>query len=297
MSITGLPLITLTLFATGAVAAGTLLLWYRFGRWRLVSRAVGVLLAEVLTVLSIGLVANRLDGFYPSWQALTGDTGTAVVTATQKAGRLDRTVHSPRAAALPWHAYGSAAWRLAGPPTVILPSGYVARTSVSYPAVLDLVDPGPDGAAAVRAAMRMSTITVVAVPTAATTASALTTLPGQLCRDARATTHGWAIVATPRQAGLAQRIIAALPGRFSSLALVGRAAVHVPPGVEVAIASTAPTTVRHGSTNTRLGNGVTALTSTVPWLWHTAAGWAAGQTSLPLAAPKLLPTSTRTGRA
>jgi lysyl-tRNA synthetase class 2 len=290
VSLTGVPLIALAILATMATIAGTVLLWSRFGRWRLVSRTVGVLLAETLTVLSIGLIVNRVDGFYPSWQALSGDTGTTVVTAMQRAGRLDNKLHGTGAAALPWHPASGGSWRLVGAPTMVTPTGYTSRAMLSYPAVLDLVDPGPDGKAAVTAARGIAAVSVVAVPSAATTAAALASLPADLSGDVRATTRGWAIVATAKRAALAERLIAAAPGRFGALVVIGAAPPpQVAEGIAVAVVRSVPS---HGGKAVRPPAGLTELASAASAFWHTAIEWAAGQTSLPLAAARQLPAAT-----
>jgi hypothetical protein len=59
MTLTGLPLIITTALLTVLVLAGTILLWSRFGRWRLLTRSLGVVLAQALVVATVGLIANR----------------------------------------------------------------------------------------------------------------------------------------------------------------------------------------------------------------------------------------------
>jgi hypothetical protein len=210
MSLTGVRLILLAALVTAAIAAATVLLWSRYGRWRLLSRIAGVLLTEVLVVLTIGLVVNREQQLYPSWQALAGDTGTTAVAAAPQAGRLDTELHGTAAESVPWQPADAATWRLAGAPTVMVPANYLSRPAVSYPVVLSLG--GPGSAAAV--------VSVVAVPTAATTAGALATLPAELSQDLRVTARGWALVASAKQAALAKQLMAAMPGRFGALVMV-----------------------------------------------------------------------------
>jgi hypothetical protein len=210
MSLTGVRLILLAALVTAAIVAATVLLWSRYGRWRLLSRTAGVLLTEAMVVLTIGLVVNRHEQFYPSWQALSGDTGTTVVAAARQAGRLDVELHGTAAETVPWQPSDVATWRLAAPPTVVVPADYLARPSVSYPVVLSLGDPGRN----------LADVSVAAVPTAATTAAALATLPAELSRDLRVTTQGWALVASAKQAAFARQLMAAAPGRFRALIVV-----------------------------------------------------------------------------
>ena len=267
MALTGRPLIALTLLATAAVITATILLWSRSGRWRLVLRPAGVLLCEALVVLSAGLIVNRHEQFYPSWQALAGDTGPAPATAERAAGRLDSSF-GPRLT-VTWRPPGSAAWRLAGGTTVSVPRGYLgARGSV--PALIALGG-RPAGADLVR---------VAADPTKQTTATALAGLPSALAAELRLTGHGWALLASSTDADLAARLAGVDPGRFAALVVVGAlpAGFRPPPFVAVAVARPATT---HG----RLPHGVTGLTGS----WTAATRWAAAQTPAPLAAPEVLP--------
>ena len=292
MSLTGVPLIIVAVLATIATGAATGWLWSRYGRWRLPIRTAGILLVETLAVFTVGLVVNRVEQFYPSWQVLEGDTGTAVVTAARHAGRIDGRVHGHAAAALTWRPASVSAWRLAAAPTVVVPQGYLDRKSVTFPAVLSLVDAGPDGAEAVRAAKRVAAVSVVVAPSARTTAAALATLPASLDQDVRATTHGWAVVATMRQAALAVRLIRSAPARFGALVLVGGSATVRPPndrpGGEVAVAVVRPAP-GHGIKAAALPAGTAALTGAGASAWTAASAWAAGQCSPPLAAPVQLP--------
>ena len=267
MSLVGLPLIALTLLATAAAITGTTLLWSRYGRWRLLSRSAGLLLCEALVVLSVGLIANRHEQFYPSWQALAGDTGTVPATAVRAAGRLDSSFGQKSTVA--WQPPGSAAWHLAAPATVSVPPGYLAARG-SYPALIALGGrPSGDGL-----------IRVTVDPTRQTTATALTGLPAALGADLRLTGHGWALVASSAHAILAARLTGRDPGRFAALAVVGGlpAGFRRPPFVAVAV-------IRPATAHGHLPRGITALTGS----WATAARWAAAQTPAALAAPAILP--------
>src|SRR5690242_13117471 len=147
MMLTGVPLIAVAVLVTTAAGAVTVLLWSRFGRWRLLSRTVGILLTEALVVATIGLVVNRVDMFYPSWAALEGRTGTTAVAATRRAGRLDGVVRGTAAGTVPWRPADATAWRFAGIPRVVFPAGYRRRSSVAYPTVVSLVDSQSQAAA------------------------------------------------------------------------------------------------------------------------------------------------------
>lgn len=268
MALTGVPLIALTVLATAAAIAVTTLFWGRFGRWRPVTRSAGVLLCEALIVLSAGLIANRHEQFYPSWQALAG-TGTKTTTAVQPAGRLDADF-GPGTTTVVWRPTGSAAWRLASNAQVTVPHDYVGSQR-SFAALVALGGK-PAGGDLVR---------VIALPTSKTTPGALANLPSLLGADVRVTGHGWALVSSTADASLAARLIEADRGRFAALALVG----GPPPGFrwppEVALAVARPASARG-----KLPRGVTPLTGT----WAAAAGWAAARTPLPLGAPQVLPT-------
>jgi hypothetical protein len=271
MELTGIPLILLTLVAAAAAVAGTILLWSRFGRWRLLSRAIGVLLCETLVVLSVGLIANRQEQFYPSWQALSGDTGTKSTTAARRAGRLDASF-GPGRSTLAWQPPGSAAWHLKSNAEVAVPPGY--RAHPAFPALLAL---GGRPAAS-------GLVSVVAYPAVRTSAATLADLPALLGVDLRVTGHGWAVVAAAAQAKLAAQLVQDDPGRFAALVVVGKppAGFRPPPVPGLAVAVARPASMRG-----TLPVGVTALSGS----WPAATAWAVAQTALPLAAPQVLPTA------
>jgi hypothetical protein len=209
--LTGIPLLLLAVAATAAAGALTFWSWRRGGRWRPLTRVASVLLLEALMVAGAGLVVNRAEEFYPSWTALAGRTGTTVRTERVAAGRLDGSLTAPagQPQVLAWRPRSVSRWKLAGVPELVLPAGYQSRPGVAFPVVLALV---ADPRAALATARRLAdVITVVAVPTAGTSAAALADLPAELRRDVRATAGGWDVVA-PDQ--LTARLAAAEPPGF-----------------------------------------------------------------------------------
>ena len=263
VALTGVPLLAAVALAAAAAIAAIIALWSRFGRWRLLGRAAGVLLCELLVVLSAGLIANRGGQFYPSWQALLGHTGTATVTAPRPAGRLDAQLAG--VTALRWQPVDSAGWRLAAPAEVVAPPGYAEQASATFPVVVEL---GGNAAEHSPGVVGRGVVGVVVVPSARTTAAALASLPAALARDLRVTGRGWALVTSAAQAPLAEQLIRQEPGRFAALAVVGDALpADVRPGPALAVA------VMHSTS--------------------AATEWAVRQTAAALAAPLVLPTAVR----
>jgi len=271
VSLTGVPLILLAVLATVAAGFVTVWCWSRFGRQRMLVRTVGVLLSEALLVLSAGLIANRVDQFYPSWAALAGHTGAAATTVSRAAGRLDRTLHAGGAEIVPWQPSGATSWHLIGHASLVVPAGYASRRTTTFPVVLDLAGPHSAG----------DTVTVHLSPSAKTTAAALASLPAYLDRDVRVTTRGWAIVASMKDAVFAAELVKSAPGRFVALVLVGEGRPR-PCGIAMAV-------VRRRAAGVPLPPGTTVLTGSGAQAWTVATDWAAGQTSPPLAASVQLP--------
>ncbi|GAA3347357.1 hypothetical protein GCM10020358_61840 [Amorphoplanes nipponensis] len=219
MTLIGVPLILVAGAATLTVIGLLGWSWNRGGRRRrLPTRVLGVLLGEALLVLTIGLVANRQELFYPSWQALAGRTSTTAGSVPVAAGRLDASL--ARHPDQPWQPAGSAAWHLAAPPAVTVPAAYPVRP-VAFPVLLALGGrPAPADLVEVRLEPGPRT-------------DALAGLPGLLAGDLRVTSHGWVIVAAAARVPLAGRLVAEFPGRFTALAVTGHAAT--PPGCPVPV--------------------------------------------------------------
>jgi hypothetical protein len=203
MSLTGRPLILLTGVLTVLVVAATVRLWRTR---RLPVRAIGLILVETLVVLTAGLIANRVAGFYPSWRALAGDLGTTTRTDPQASGRLDTELAGTRDG-LPWTPSAETA-------TLIPPPGYGQLADRAFPVVVVLTTGAP--APRIRAVPDVVTVVLTRVPETAD----LARLPGWLERDARVTSHDWAIVTDRRYAPLAAEWSRLAPGRFRTVVVV-----------------------------------------------------------------------------
>jgi hypothetical protein len=205
VSLTGLPLILLTGVLAAVAVAATVRGWRLSGRKRTPVRIAGLVAVEVLVVAGIGLVVNRHEGFYPSWQAL-GATETVVVPPAVTTGRLDGTLDAD--GVVTWSPPEAAAWRLAAEPLLVAPPDYAKHPDRTFPVVVALTTAA--GARETRrvAASATGVLTVVLVPTAASTAASLGTLRGRLGQDAR-TADGLVVLADPAWTPLAS----AWPGR------------------------------------------------------------------------------------
>jgi hypothetical protein len=230
MSLTGMPLVVSAVVCTVAVLAGTVLLWNRWGGWRLLTRPVGVLLTEALVLVSVGLVVNRSEQFYPTWQSLfqAGYTGGTSYAAAP--GGLDAWLaaqpgaDSGQALAFTWRQAGWPGWGLSAPPTVVVPGGYLRHKGLRYPVIVVLVGatvagtPGADKAGAA--------VVVYVHPVAAAKAAVLATdLAGAVSGALRVTAYRWAVVADPALAAFSADVVTALPTRYSTLADLCTAAV------------------------------------------------------------------------
>jgi hypothetical protein len=246
MSLVGVPLLVLAAaLAVGAVAA-TVWGWRRGGRWRLLTRPLGVLLSQALILISAGLVVNRSEEFYPSWAALAGQQEAEVVAPAVPDGRLDDALRARavpgRAVTVPWRPDGVAAWHLAGPATVVVPPDYLSRSTAAFPVVVSLVS-GPPGSTSLTPATGSpawpagSPVLLNAPASDRTAATDIAgALPGRLAADLRTTGHGWVLVAAWHQAGLAARAVASAPGRFTAVALIA-AAPPVSPAASPAVSA------------------------------------------------------------
>jgi hypothetical protein len=135
VSLTGLPLILLTWVLVIVAVVATVRWWRLSGRRRVPVRVGGLVLIELLVVAGVGLIVNREDSFYPSWQAL-GGLRNSVTVPSAPTGRLDGKLdgHVP----VTWSPPEAAGWHLAGPPLLIAPADYAAQPDRTFPIVIVL---------------------------------------------------------------------------------------------------------------------------------------------------------------
>lgn len=215
MNVTGRS--TIVVFGMLAVltAAATVYFWRRGGRWRWPIRVAGLLAFEVFVVLTVGLLVNRSEHFYPNWEAIFGNDGVETV-APPPVGRLDRALAAGNI--VTWSPPEASGWRLAAAPILIVPVDYVRHTDRSYPVIVVLTSADRVASIRAEAASMADAVTVVAVPAPGTTAADLSTLPARLAQDARASVSGWAIVADPAHTALARQWRTLVPTRFRLVA-------------------------------------------------------------------------------
>jgi hypothetical protein len=234
LSLTGMPLIITAAVCTFGVLGATVALWSRWGRVRWLSRPLGILLTEALLLMTIGLVVNRSEQFYPSWDALLQHSTDAGHKYADVPGQLDGWLRSragPRTdepTAFTWQPAGVGAWHLAAAPTVVIPAGYLTHPQYRYPVVLVLDDAEGAWTEAVetatgRSAMGLAGPAVLvfahATPSVAVKTLA-STIPEELAWDLRVTGHSWAIVASGAAATLGRHVVMRAPGRYPALAVV-----------------------------------------------------------------------------
>jgi hypothetical protein len=237
LSLTGIPLLLAAGLATAVTAAGTVLVWSRWGRLRYVLRPAGILATEALLLVTVGLFANRHEQFYPDWAALLAPGSAAPVTYTVPAGQLDGWLAArPGVRSFPWHRMN-----------VTVPAGYLQHPQWRYSTVV-VLGSGP--------APGSNDTVVVSVPvTAATTPATLaTSMPAELGHDLRVTAHRWALVTTAHDLTLAVRAVSAVHGRFPALCLAGQGKLpklpKLPPGVASATAKTVTAAVAWAAAET-----------------------------------------------
>ncbi|MEV8509759.1 hypothetical protein AB0368_33715 [Actinoplanes sp. NPDC051475] len=285
MSLTGIPVLVVTACVTGVVAAATVLRWRRPGRATPVLRVLGLLLTEMLTLVSVGLVVNRTQQFYPTWQALFHRGSPADPPVRYTAGTLDGWLGDRFAGRenLPstfvWRPQGWTHWSLDGAPTVTVPAGYLRHPEWRYPVVL-VICRAQDGWSA-RVRPPAAPAVLIWARTAASTPSTTltTTLPSALAVQLRVTGHSWALVTSTGDASLGEDVARRQPGRYAALAVVtvGR---HVP--TARLPAGVAQTTVGGTSPAAAVGPRAAEVAKAV--------AWAGRHLPAPLAAPApLLP--------
>ncbi|GAA2638767.1 hypothetical protein [Paractinoplanes durhamensis] len=267
MSLTGRPLIVLAIFATAAALAGTIVLWRRGRRLRLLWRTLGVLVTEALLLSTVGLVANRFEQFYPSWSALRQTSNTSGISYAVKPGHLDASLPALAGpvSTFPWLPAGWTTWHLTAAPAVAVPPGYLLHPAWRYSVVLAV---GAWTHAAETAAVRTAgTVAgpaiMVFVPAGPRTsvATLTTSLPAALTGDLRVTAGRWALVTSSSGAALARIAAVRAPSRYPAVAVLGGTP-----------AAASLVSLPAGIASTRAGGLAAALT------------WACEQTPPPLAA-------------
>ncbi|WP_436532981.1 hypothetical protein [Actinoplanes sp. HUAS TT8] len=215
MSLTGIPLIAVAVLVTLLAAAATVVVWGRGGRARVVLRSGALLLTEVLVLVSVGLVVNRSEGFYPTWATLSQSGHTSGTTFAVTPGELDGWLRA-NGPAFRWQPAGWTGWHLAQPPVVVVPAGYLDHPKWRYSAVV-VVDRG----AGWTPAAPDSAVVAFVRTTASTSVNTLARdLPAALAHDLRVTGKRWALVAGASDATLARRVVVAAPGRYPAIAVL-----------------------------------------------------------------------------
>jgi hypothetical protein len=227
VSLTGAPLLVLGILASLGALVATIRYWRRGGRWRILTRTVGILVCEVLALATAGLIVNHaLDDLFPSWSALFGpDRAVAAPTiVADPTTGLDEWLRGHRAEGerhgltFEWKPVGAAAWHLPAPPVISVPPAYFTATALRFPVVLvlspaKLAAPVADGPAI-----------VVYLRVDRPDAMLLTQeLPERLDGDLRVLARGWAVVGVGTDAGAGPLALTRAPTRFWS-------AVEVPEG-------------------------------------------------------------------
>ncbi|WP_433304741.1 hypothetical protein ACQP2F_16070 [Actinoplanes sp. CA-030573] len=199
MNLTGLRLILTTGLLGLLAVTVTIRFWRIAGRKRVPLRIVGLLMIEVFLVAVVGLVFNRHENFYPSWQALT-DSGKVVTVPSAVPGRLDGALNL--VGSVMWSPPGVADWRLATSPMLIAPPEYSQHRNRTFPVIVVLATTVGAAEAPRIAAATPGALTVVLEPTRATIAASLQALPALLARDARVA-RGLVVLADPKWLSLA----------------------------------------------------------------------------------------------
>lgn len=239
VELTGLPLLLISCgVAIGALAA-LIAGWRRLRAWWLPVRIAGILLCEVLLLLSVALEVNRSGDFYPSWSALLGGAQSRDLPhapAANLAPWLSRKAKqgAENGLVFTWKPTDAKSWQLGEAPIVYLPSTYFRRPALSLPVIVALA---PSGARATQGAWDDRTVDTLA--RAAGVPSVLVFLrtgrhlrpdrlaaglPARLAADLRVAPHGWGLVGIGTGVPTALQLFRSDPVRFGPLALVSSTA-------------------------------------------------------------------------
>ncbi|OLB81610.1 MAG: hypothetical protein AUI14_02750 [Actinobacteria bacterium 13_2_20CM_2_71_6] len=252
MSLTGLPLLVLSIVASAGAFVLTIWSWQRGGPWRVVVRTLGVLLCEALVLFSTGLVVNRaLGDLFPSWSALLNQDRAAppptVVAAP--ATKLDAWLHgravegAHNGLVFEWKPTGEAGWHLSAPPVIYVPPEYFSATSAHFPVVL-VVAPAKSGPA--QGAWDPNKINLL-VPRGNDDATPAVivflrtdhpdepllsrVLPKFLDGDLRTAARGWGVIGIGSDAAVGLDVLTEEPLRFWSAVAVADATGDLPKAV------------------------------------------------------------------
>jgi len=235
VSLTGLPLLVVSVVGVLGSFALTIWSWSRGGWWRPIVRTAGVLACEALVLFTVGLVVNQQLEIFPSWSSLLNQDRkapppTVVADPTTKLdvwlhGRAVEGTHN--GLVFEWKPADAASWQLAAAPVVYVPPRYFSLTTAHFPVVL-VVAPakaGPEQGAwdahKVNLLVPRSDAEVPAVIVFLRTdhpdEAALTrAVPKMLDGDLRTITRGWAVIGIGTDAAVGSAALAADPLRFWS---------------------------------------------------------------------------------
>jgi hypothetical protein len=147
VSLTGAPLLVLTVIGAAAAVVLLVFVWRRPGlRW-VPARAGSIVLCEALVLMSVGLVANTQLDLYPSWTALLGGIhakGQVVDPSSALSKSLEgRQAEGARnGIVFAWHPAGVARWHLAGQPIAYVPPAYFRDPNTLLPVIVAVAPAG-----------------------------------------------------------------------------------------------------------------------------------------------------------
>lgn len=230
MALKGYPLLITAVLATAGTLVALVVLWNRGGRARFLLRTVAILLCQALAAFTVGLEVNRAGDFYPSWAALTEDTGARAAAAAAPVTAPPRAVSVRHGGTLAtWAPPGSARWHLAEAPRLRMPTQVPAGRRLP---VLVLLLP-PAGHAPVPATLSdpavaplardagSGVVVVVLRPTGPAAVPALATeLPRVLTASLPVDAHDWGLVGVGSAATSAVDLAARDALRYGAVALV-----------------------------------------------------------------------------
>jgi hypothetical protein len=240
VSLTGLPLLLLSLLASGGAFALTIWGWRRGGWWRPVTRTVGILACDALVLFTAGLLVNRSLEIFPSWPALFNQHHAAPppTVVADPSTRLDVWLHSRavegthNGLVFEWRPTGSAAWHLSIAPVVYVPPRYFTATAARFPVVLVVAstkagpaqgawDPHKINLLVPRGDAEVNPAVIVFLRTDHPDEALLThVLPKVLDADLRTAARGWAMISIGPTAAAGFGALAQDPVRFWSAVAV-----------------------------------------------------------------------------